>query len=758
MDNGDCGIPAAGTQDTFGCALKQIITGVKEHGYGMHLFPALETLHKGANLTIAIIDEVIAGWKDRHGYYPTVIYLQVDGGSENANQYVLYHLEHLVSKRIAETIYYTRLPTGHTHDDVDGAFGVVKLYCTRYRVIDTFDDFKAGVEKSFKKATGLQCFVHDLKLVVADYQALYRNSKDPELSDLHRLEATQLAFRFDAVIKQPLFPLGVRTMYKAFSSDKVIVFEKKTPAECLTPIGMATGLEPYCTLTDVWRPSVDDDPNRVGVEGFYLMRSMPSWAVGSLPPQAFSESSSARIAENVQKIISNFSNSVDDSEVVHETIAYRTWIRFKSTICPDGEQTAQQYVDMLQSRLQKNPLKNIPMQQLLFNEHLFVTSPQWGTELNLNSKIIVRPIDYNAYISWPSLMCAATHSIRTSMNLHPMPYRVFSPTDQRIVQSRIQHGAETAPYYHGLQHLTKPKLVGLLASKVGFDGQEVQSGAASLNKSALIEKIKKRDLEFFTLLIRNIDETQKFLVTSKFGPSVYQYDGQGDEAVAAIDGNPVSLSCFRELKSGFGISVELVKHLCALLNQRARTIFIHYCDVNAGSANYFPPKLDKFFVLTQPVFSENDGELVGGLSTIDPVDASLGRLFLLYQSPANHWACAEINLIEKSVMLIVPHNILPALNADNQVVYSTMIFNKLKERILSSLINGFDETGWTCAMAPFFFGQPIQQQDQFVDSGIYVMAIAHVRSRSQPIFFLHEYMDNFRNIFAYYILLGEISI
>jgi hypothetical protein len=62
------------------------------------------------------------------------IYLQVDGGSENANQYILHHLEHLVSKRVAREIWYTRLPTGHTHDDIDGCFGVIRKYFTATKV------------------------------------------------------------------------------------------------------------------------------------------------------------------------------------------------------------------------------------------------------------------------------------------------------------------------------------------------------------------------------------------------------------------------------------------------------------------------------------------------------------------------------------------------------------------------------------------------------------------------------------------------
>lgn len=87
MDQQHCQLPWNGTQSSFGEPLKQKIVGVKEHGYGVHLFPVIDTDRKKANLMIYIIDTVIEKWKERHnGVYPTKIYLQVDGGSENANK------------------------------------------------------------------------------------------------------------------------------------------------------------------------------------------------------------------------------------------------------------------------------------------------------------------------------------------------------------------------------------------------------------------------------------------------------------------------------------------------------------------------------------------------------------------------------------------------------------------------------------------------------------------------------------------------
>ena len=45
-----------------------------------------KTSPKSANIVIYAIDTVIEKWRERHGYYPTKIYIQIDGGAENANR------------------------------------------------------------------------------------------------------------------------------------------------------------------------------------------------------------------------------------------------------------------------------------------------------------------------------------------------------------------------------------------------------------------------------------------------------------------------------------------------------------------------------------------------------------------------------------------------------------------------------------------------------------------------------------------------
>ena len=112
MDQTSCTIPHLGSQETFGSPVKQGITGVKEHGVGVTLYRTVNTVRKGADLTIYCITKQLDQYYGRNNCYPDELYVQVDGGGENANKFVLASLELLVVQRIVGKVVYSRLPTG----------------------------------------------------------------------------------------------------------------------------------------------------------------------------------------------------------------------------------------------------------------------------------------------------------------------------------------------------------------------------------------------------------------------------------------------------------------------------------------------------------------------------------------------------------------------------------------------------------------------------------------------------------------------
>jgi hypothetical protein len=78
MDQSNCEIPYHGTQAKFGSeALKMGITGIKEHGVGVTIYRTVETVSKGADLTIYCILRQLERWIERHDNYPEELYIQV---------------------------------------------------------------------------------------------------------------------------------------------------------------------------------------------------------------------------------------------------------------------------------------------------------------------------------------------------------------------------------------------------------------------------------------------------------------------------------------------------------------------------------------------------------------------------------------------------------------------------------------------------------------------------------------------------------
>ena len=177
--------------------MTQHITAIKEHGHGITIYRTLETVPKGANQTIYCILSQIEDWRDRHnGRYPEELFIQVDGGAENANQWVLGMLELLAVKIIVKTVWYTRLPTGHTHEDIDGVFGVL-WKAMRNQAILTLDEYVEKVKETFK-AKNYKMEVKTL-MAIPDYKVLINQAIDPKLSNLHHTLQTQHQWRFEVI-------------------------------------------------------------------------------------------------------------------------------------------------------------------------------------------------------------------------------------------------------------------------------------------------------------------------------------------------------------------------------------------------------------------------------------------------------------------------------------------------------------------------------------------------------------------------------
>jgi hypothetical protein len=77
---------------------------------------------KGQNIALyAWLSELEYEYKKR-GRLPPVLYHQFDGGNENAGPLTIAVAEWLVLKGLTTRVVLTRLPVGHTHEDIDAQF------------------------------------------------------------------------------------------------------------------------------------------------------------------------------------------------------------------------------------------------------------------------------------------------------------------------------------------------------------------------------------------------------------------------------------------------------------------------------------------------------------------------------------------------------------------------------------------------------------------------------------------------------------
>jgi hypothetical protein len=77
------------------------------------------------------------------------------GGGDNANKTVLGFCEYLVAKRLVGKLVLTRLPVGHTHEDIDAVFGnLASWFLKSAGKVLTPQEYKRMVEEKFGTKSG----------------------------------------------------------------------------------------------------------------------------------------------------------------------------------------------------------------------------------------------------------------------------------------------------------------------------------------------------------------------------------------------------------------------------------------------------------------------------------------------------------------------------------------------------------------------------------------------------------------------------
>ena len=239
MESMNLQLPHGGGQVSFAETLDSNFVGVLVHGQYLKFYRTANTVVKTASLILEVFLRELDCWLNDKGRKPAIVYLQVDGGSENANKYLLALLEVIVALRLSNYIIYSRLPTQHSHDDLDGGFGNVKQKLKDFPML-TWESFPERMRQCFGVDSRMPVHVEDL-FIIHNWVDWLEPHIDPKLANLHKKAHTQHQWVFESVEDSVYFPMGAKVQYRAHAQEVTIEAELVEKDKARSPLGKYGG-------------------------------------------------------------------------------------------------------------------------------------------------------------------------------------------------------------------------------------------------------------------------------------------------------------------------------------------------------------------------------------------------------------------------------------------------------------------------------------------------------------------------------------
>jgi len=671
------------------------------------LFCTLDHIQRSCDLTLYCILSKLADWRHKHNaQFPEIIFIQCDGGSENANRYLLALLEFIVIKRMAKKVVLTRLPVGHTHEDMDAIFGLLWKWM-KGRVVETIKSFTDGVEEAFSHHKSKLKVKVKFVDIVPDYQDFFKNSVDPLLERYTKEDLTQHRWSFEAVEKSSEFPFGVKTMYKTYASDKVVEIKKIPKENCMTDLGHLTGLEPRTTYS-TWYPTSNCIENRIGIEGFYILTKVPH--SHSLVPCLFDEKGVQQYSTLHKKIQRLWLHGDEKRE---------WWDKYMET-SPRG--TVQTYMTLYPTKF------DVPLKRFFSKDVENRNIHHWG---------IVAASNRFHELSWPTELAACMPSVVTTFNRHPGPSRIIC-TDNEILTRRVEYfNLKTIPYYEGLKHLTITKIMEtIIKSRLTYNGELIHSQDT---KGTLINAIKRDDLNLFKLYFRDISDESSYLVNYKLYDRFYR-PNQADEKVCSLklDQNTkvfLTLKDFRSLGLGCKVTTSAMNYNQDF-NQMKQNIFHkNYNDLYRETRNYMELKKISF-PTSISLKSFLDAEYITEWDVIKDF-----KLIVLPVFDEDHnWMVIFVDIQQKLVMLYNP-------------VDDILVDESLNRKIQRAAIRSYNlpDENWGLENISSSMAD-LSLTNNRDDSGIMVIATILFICQHCPLFYKKEDVNIFRENYCFNLL------
>ena len=149
----------------------------------MTLYRTFNNIANGSNLAIHTwlmnLEDIHKKLKKIGKRLPDTIFAQIDGGSENANTTMKAICELMVARGLTKRVVMTRLPPGHTHEDIDAVFGKIWKYVAG-RAVYTPQGYRRILSESLRKRN-IDVIVVDV-MCVPNYRLYMNEYIDPKLA------------------------------------------------------------------------------------------------------------------------------------------------------------------------------------------------------------------------------------------------------------------------------------------------------------------------------------------------------------------------------------------------------------------------------------------------------------------------------------------------------------------------------------------------------------------------------------------------
>jgi hypothetical protein len=273
----------------------------------------------------------------KDGCLPPTLFLQVDGGAENANVDFLAMCELLVARGIiSQKIVLTRLPVGHTHEDIDAIFALIWELVKNYCCLSP-QQYRHIIKEAIKAKESYQ-EVFDI-FAIPDYSRFLSPFRGyAHFGRAFKQDLTMHQFSFEKVDVSSTCPFGVEIKHRKYATDSYTAIIKIPPDE--------EGVDTFFTELGLMAKNITMD----FCQGYNIIDRLPDER-DQFYPEGFIEGSKAELDRVYRKIQSAYKHKPDVVEL---------WTRFVESAPQD---------DLVENYISSYPL-HIPFHKALFGDAL----------------------------------------------------------------------------------------------------------------------------------------------------------------------------------------------------------------------------------------------------------------------------------------------------------------------------------------------------------------------------------------------------